>query len=61
MIVGTVPIPREKICDCRRCGFAWVKRVEGRPKRCPHCTSPYWDIKRGKLKMGRPPQKAKRH
>ena len=53
-----MPIPKELICECKRCGYAWVKRVSGKPKRCPKCISPYWDTKPGKLRRGRPPKKA---
>lgn len=59
MIVGNMPIPKERICDCLRCGHAWVKRIPGVPVRCPECKSPYWHIKAGKLPMGRPWPKKK--
>jgi Zn finger protein HypA/HybF involved in hydrogenase expression len=52
-----MPIPPNMICDCRRCGHAWVKRIAGRPVRCPKCKEHDWDIPAGKLKMGRPPKK----
>ncbi len=38
-------------CECSRCEsepgipFSWIKRVTGRPKRCPNCNSPKWDTK----------------
>ncbi len=37
-------------CVCSRCEitpgapFSWLKRVAGRPKRCPNCNSPRWDV-----------------
>ena len=49
-----MPTITEMRCKCVRCGGGWLKRVEGRPVRCAHCKSPYWDVKRGVLKMGRP-------
>jgi hypothetical protein len=39
-------------CECTRCEiepgvpFSWIKRVAGRPKRCPNCNSPAWDRER---------------
>lgn len=56
--IPEMPIPKALICDCRRCGHAWVKRVETRPVRCPKCKSPYWDTPPGKLKVGRPRKSA---
>jgi predicted Zn-ribbon and HTH transcriptional regulator len=53
-----MPIDQSRVCDCRRCGFCWIKRVPGRPVRCPHCKERHWDIKKGVLKMGRPKKKA---
>jgi predicted Zn-ribbon and HTH transcriptional regulator len=29
--------------QCVRCGWTWYPKQPGRPKRCPHCTSDYWD------------------
>jgi len=52
-----MPIPRELICDCVRCGHAWVKRVAGRPVRCPKCKQPNWDKRVGEVKIGRPATK----
>ena len=52
-----MPIEKSRICDCLRCGFAWVKRAAGRPVLCPKCKSPYWHVPAGKLPMGRPPKK----
>lgn len=31
---------------CERCGYEWVKRKEEKPRVCPKCHSPYWDIPR---------------
>lgn len=52
-----MPIPKAMICDCLRCGHAWVKRVSARPVRCPKCKRANWDIPAGKLKRGRPQKK----
>ena len=35
----TVDMPR---WQCQRCGYCWVGRVLGRPKRCPRCKNAYW-------------------
>lgn len=35
-----------QIVECRRCGERWALRIERRPKRCPNCTSRYWDVAR---------------
>ena len=29
--------------ECLRCGYSWWPRSTDAPKRCPKCTSPYWD------------------
>ena len=58
IVSGVMPIPSEKICECVRCGYAWVKRVDARPVRCPKCKQPNWDVPVGKIKMGRPKKKA---
>jgi hypothetical protein len=64
-----MPIPPAMICECLRCSHAWIKRIEGRPVRCPKCKQPNWDLPRrkvgrpskdipaGKLKRGRPNKK----
>jgi hypothetical protein len=51
-----MPIPKSMVCDCLRCGHSWVKRVPGRPVRCPKCKQPYWDLPAGELRRGRPPK-----
>ncbi len=28
---------------CERCKVPWIQRKEGRPKRCPTCSSLLWD------------------
>ena len=39
-------------CECSRCEiepgvpFTWLKRIPGRPKRCPNCNSPRWNTPR---------------
>jgi predicted Zn-ribbon and HTH transcriptional regulator len=48
----------DRICRCVRCGYEWVKRVGGRPVRCPHCKEHDWDKPVGMLKVGRPKKKA---
>ena len=30
--------------ECTRCSYTWVSRVNGKPKYCPNCKSPNWDI-----------------
>jgi hypothetical protein len=47
-------IPQAMKCHCRRCDHRWVKRIEGRPVRCPECKQPNWDKEVGELKVGRP-------
>ena len=32
--------------QCKRCKISWMPRIEGRPKWCPSCHSPYWDKER---------------
>jgi hypothetical protein len=29
---------------CVRCGHTWIPRVAGRPRQCPHCHQPKWDV-----------------
>jgi hypothetical protein len=53
-----MPIPQSMICKCMRCGHAWIKRIEGRPVRCPNCKEHDWDIAAGELQRGRPKKKA---
>ena len=31
---------------CKRCGHRWYPRSPARPKVCPRCMSPYWDVER---------------
>jgi hypothetical protein len=50
----------EQVCKCVRCTYVWVKRVPGRPVRCPNCKQPNWDISLGTLKRGPKPAKVKR-
>ena len=40
--------------SCTRCAYEWQGRLTGKPNRCPHCGSPYWDrpYTRGKPKDG---------
>ena len=53
-----MPIPQSMIARCKRCTHEWIKRSDRKPKRCPNCKSPYWDIPPGKLPMGRPKKAA---
>jgi hypothetical protein len=32
--------------ECNRCGWKWVPRYEGEPKKCAGCNSPYWNKER---------------
>jgi len=45
--------PSPWACYCLRCGHMWVKRIYGRPKRCPWCKHE-WDVPVGMRKLGRP-------
>ena len=36
---------------CLRCEHDWFPRIDGRPRTCPECGSPYWDAPR-KVKKG---------
>lgn len=31
---------------CLRCGKTWWPRSQSKPKRCPRCKNPYWDLPR---------------
>jgi len=31
---------------CERCGHSWLPRSEDKPRVCPGCTTPYWDVAR---------------
>ena len=48
-----------KIWNCLRCGHEWASKMV-KPNLCPKCRSPYWETKRGTLKMGRPKGKGKK-
>lgn len=41
-------LPKE---TCKRCGHEWIKRVL-KPRVCPKCQSPYWDVKPTRRKKG---------
>jgi len=41
---------------CERCGHSWTND-DAHPRRCSKCKSSYWDVPKGKLKIGRPKQK----
>lgn len=32
--------------NCKRCKHIWIPRANKKPKVCPKCKSPYWDIER---------------
>jgi predicted Zn-ribbon and HTH transcriptional regulator len=34
-----------KLLRCRRCGYAWMERPKGPPKRCPRCKSERWNTR----------------
>jgi hypothetical protein len=48
-------------CSCLRCGYQCVRRIAARPRRCARCRSPYWDKRRGELKLGRGPGRNRLH
>jgi len=50
-------IPASMICKCLRCKHTWIKRIDDRPKACPHCHEEDWDVPKGILPRGRPPKK----
>lgn len=52
-------IPRSMYAHCLRCGESWLKRTE-HPVRCAHCKTPYWNVKPGTNRRGRPEKKARR-
>jgi len=33
---------------CERCHHQWIPMTQNKPKVCPKCKSPYWDIPRRK-------------
>ncbi|HTD38167.1 MAG TPA: hypothetical protein VK669_11680, partial [Candidatus Limnocylindrales bacterium] len=41
-------MPRVKIdgWECSRCGHVWVSREDAKPRVCPRCKSPLWDVPR---------------
>jgi hypothetical protein len=47
-------IPASMICKCLRCKHTWLKRIDGRPVRCPGCKQYDWDLPVGVLPRGRP-------
>ena len=51
-------IPVAMVCECQRCGHGWVKRISGRPARCPKCKQHNWDSHSPGL--GRPPKTAEK-
>lgn len=36
---------------CLRCGHNWYQRKPEKPRICPKCKSPYWDLPRQKEQM----------
>jgi hypothetical protein len=53
-VIMTIPVGM--MCECLRCGHAWVKRISGRPARCPKCKQHRWDTPSPGI--GRPPKAA---
>ena len=46
--MGKVKITVEGL-KCERCGHEWIPRdMKEKPKVCPKCKSPYWDVPRRK-------------
>ena len=41
---------KERRLKCKRCGYDWVPRKDGRPRCCPCCKSPRWDEERREAK-----------
>ncbi len=39
-----------KFWKCTRCKHEWYPRGGEKPKTCPKCRSPYWDVERKKKK-----------
>ena len=39
---------------CKRCGFAWIPRIDD-PSRCPNCHSSKWRTSRTGTEYGRKP------
>jgi len=39
-------------CICKRCGYEWEPRGNGKPKSCPYCHSYKWDEEKGKKEDG---------
>ena len=31
-------------CKCEKCKHKWITRSDEKPKICPNCKSPYWEI-----------------
>lgn len=56
--LGTVTLDRWEL-RCERCAHKW-EIVGEPPGSCAACKSRYWNVKRGKLKVGRPPKSEKK-
>jgi hypothetical protein len=41
---------------CLRCKVSWMPRIEGQPKQCPSCHSPYWNVERTRGVLAKPAQ-----
>jgi Zn finger protein HypA/HybF involved in hydrogenase expression len=37
-------LAKPAVCVCECCGWDWTPRYFEKPKRCPNCNSPRWDI-----------------
>jgi hypothetical protein len=58
MMGESMTIPQSMICNCVRCSHQWIKRISGRPKRCPNCKEHDWDVLAGQRPRGRPTKNA---
>lgn len=36
-----------EMLKCLRCLHTWWPRNAGKPKRCPKCGTPYWNVPKG--------------
>ena len=49
MVIVAEVIIKVKGYRCERCGHTWIPREDTKkPRVCPKCKSPYWDIPRKK-------------
>lgn len=38
----------QKGYECERCHHKWTPRFDEKPRVCPKCKSPYWDVAKKK-------------